>query len=100
MLIYTLYGLSKEELPSNSTSFFAICGFIAAFTLSIEKLHILQNPNQVLPCDISSIFNCQTVMKSPYANLGNIPYSFFGVAGYPAVMLAGLFLIQNTTLTS
>jgi uncharacterized membrane protein len=78
---------------------FAALGFLAAFTLSVEKIHILMNPNEVLPCDVNEIFNCGTVMKSPYASVFGIPWSFFGVAGYPAVGLFGLFMLERAKIS-
>lgn len=78
---------------------FAILGFTAAFTLSVEKIYILMNPNEVLPCDVNEIFNCATVMRSPYASIFGIPWSFFGIAGYPAVILFGLFMIEKAKIS-
>ena len=78
---------------------FASLGFIAAFTLSVEKIHILMNPNEVLPCDVNKIFNCATVMRSAYASILGIPWSFFGIAGYPAVGLFGLFMIDRPKIS-
>jgi uncharacterized membrane protein len=74
---------------------FAVFGFMASFTLSVDKIAILQDPNQSLPCNISGLLNCGAVMRSPYASVNNIPWSFFGVAGYPAALLLGLFLIER-----
>jgi uncharacterized membrane protein len=78
---------------------FASLGFFAAFTLSVDKIHILLNPDEVLPCNVNQIFNCGTVMRSPYASVFGIPWSFFGVAGYPAVGLFGLFMLERAKIS-
>jgi uncharacterized membrane protein len=78
---------------------FASFGFFAAFTLSVDKIHILMNPDEVLPCNVNQIFNCGTVMRSPYASVFGIPWSFFGVAGYPAVGLFGLFMLERAKIS-
>lgn len=78
---------------------FAVLGFTAAFTLTIDKFDILRNPNQELPCNINPLLNCGIVMRSKYAEVFGIPWSLLGVAGYPAVMLLALFLIQKRKLT-
>jgi uncharacterized membrane protein len=75
---------------------FGILGFAAAFTLSVEKIDILQNPDRVLSCDINKIFNCGTVMRSKYASIFGVPWSFFGIAGYPAIVLLGMFIIVKS----
>ena len=56
-------------------------GFVAAFTLSLDKLDILKNPDQALPCNVNSVFNCGIVMRSKYAEFNGIPWSFLGIAG-------------------
>jgi uncharacterized membrane protein len=91
----TLPNFIKKHAFALLIIFFAMLGFIAAFTLSVEKLEILANPNKVLPCDVNGVFNCGTVMKSAYASVFGIPWSFFGVAGYPAVLLFGLVLFEK-----
>jgi uncharacterized membrane protein len=78
---------------------FATFGFIAAFTLSVDKIYILMNPNESLPCNVNQIFNCGTVMRSAYASVYGIPWSFFGVAGYPAVGLFGLFMLERSKIS-
>jgi uncharacterized membrane protein len=74
---------------------FALLGFIASFTLTLEKFEILRNPNAELACNINSVFNCSTVMKSVYADAYGVPLSLLGVAGYPATMLVGLLYIDR-----
>ena len=89
----------KTHFYSLLICFFAATGFIAAFTLSVDKIHILMNPNEVLPCNVNEIFNCGTVMRSPYASIYGVPWSFFGIAGYPAVFLFGLFTIEKAKIS-
>lgn len=78
---------------------FAVLGFVAAFTLSLDKLDILKNPDQALPCNVNSVFNCGIVMRSKYAEFNGIPWSFLGIAGYPAVMLLALVYIEKKKLS-
>lgn len=75
--------------------FFAITGFIAAFTLTIDKIDMLKNPNQVLSCNVNVLLNCGVVMKSQYAEAFGIPLSLLGVAGYPSALLTGIVLIER-----
>ena len=75
--------------------FFAFTGFFASFYLTYEKIEILKNPNKIINCSINPFLNCDTVMKSSYAEFFGIPWSLFGVAGYCACLLLGLFLLNS-----
>jgi uncharacterized membrane protein len=79
--------------------FFAIAGFVAAFTLTIDKINILKNPDQTLSCNINVLLNCGVVMKSEYAEAFGIPLSLLGVAGYPSALLTGLVLIEKRKIS-
>jgi len=85
----------KKNFLAIIICFFAFTGFIAATTLTIEKFEVLRNPNAELACNINTVFNCGTVMKSPYAEVFGIPWSLLGVAGYPAAILTGLIYIDR-----
>jgi uncharacterized membrane protein len=93
-----MYFIKKNFLPI-LIIIFALCGFVAAFTLSVEKLDILKHPNQVLSCDINPFVSCGTVMRSKFAEVFGIPWSFAGIAGYPAVILLGLIYIERQKLS-
>ncbi|GAB4148749.1 MAG: hypothetical protein OHK0017_11790 [Patescibacteria group bacterium] len=78
---------------------FAIAGFYASFTLSVEKLEILKDAGKSLNCDINSVFSCGIVMRNSASEINGIPWSYVGVAGYPAVMLLGLVLIERQKIS-
>jgi uncharacterized membrane protein len=74
-----------------------IFAFLAAFVLSIEKVHMLQNPDAVLSCTVNLVLNCASVMKTPQASLFGFPNSFIGVAGFAiviAVAMGGLLKVK------
>ena len=74
-----------------------IAAFIAAFTLSIEKLEILKNPDAVLSCSVNVVLNCASVMKTPQAELFGFPNSYIGIAGFAvviAVAVGGLLAVK------
>ena len=71
----------------------AILGLISAFTLSVEKIHLLQDTNAQLSCNFNLVLNCASVMKTPQASLFGFPNSFIGMMGYAVVItvaVAGL----------
>ena len=47
----------------------AVLSLIASLVLSIEALHLAQNPNAVLSCSINSVINCATVSLHPSASI-------------------------------
>lgn len=74
-----------------------IFAFLAAFVLSVEKVHLLQNPDAVLSCTVNLVLNCASVMKTPQASLFGFPNSFIGVAGFAiviAVAMGGLLKVK------
>jgi uncharacterized membrane protein len=74
-----------------------IFAFLAAFVLSIEKVHMLQNPDAVLSCTVNLVLNCASVMKTPQASVFGFPNSFIGVAGFAiviAVAMGGLLKVK------
>jgi uncharacterized membrane protein len=73
--------------------FFGIAGLASAFTLSVEKIHLLQDPNAILTCSFNLVLNCAEVMQTPQASVFGFPNSFIGLMGYSvviAVAVAGL----------
>jgi uncharacterized membrane protein len=72
---------------------FGIAGLLSAFVLTVEKFHLLENPNTVLSCSFNLVLNCATVMQTPQASVFGFPNSLMGLIGYSAVItiaVAGL----------
>lgn len=65
---------------------FGIVGLIASFVLSVEKVHLLQNPDAVLSCSINLVLNCSTVMQTWQASAFGFPNSYIGLMGYSVVI--------------
>ncbi|MEM1312579.1 MAG: vitamin K epoxide reductase family protein [Patescibacteria group bacterium] len=74
---------------------FAITGFLAAFTLSVEKLSLVKDASYVTSCSVNVVFDCGTVMKTEHAELFGFPNSFIGIAGWAMAFVTGLFLFQS-----
>ena len=60
--------------------FFATLEFIAAFTLTVEKIALIKAPEKILSCTINATFNCATIMKTPHVELFGFPNSLLGFA--------------------
>lgn len=75
----------------------ALAAFAAALTLSIEKIHLLQNPDAVLSCSVNLVLNCASVMQTWQASVFGFPNSYIGVAGFAiviAVAMGGLLGVK------
>ncbi len=72
---------------------FGIIGLLAAFVLTVEKFHLMANPDAVLSCSINLVLNCSTVMQTWQSSVFGFPNMLIGLMGYPvviAVAVAGL----------
>lgn len=64
----------------------ASVGLIASFVLSIEKVHLLLQPDAVLSCTVNVVLNCASVMKTWQSNLFGFPNPFIGLMAYPVLI--------------
>jgi len=79
----------------------AVAGFvswIAACTLTLERLEIYKDPNYVTSCDISPWVSCGTVMQTHQAELFGFPNPLIGVAGFAVVVAIGITLVAGARM--
>jgi len=72
-----------------------IIGLVASFTLSIEKIEVLKNPDYVATCDINPVISCGSVMRSDQAEVFGFPNPFMGLIGFSAVATVGGALLAG-----
>ena len=77
---------------------FACVGLVCAFVLSIEKIHLLQEPSATLSCSFNAWINCASVMKTWQASLFGFPNSFIGLIAYPVVVTAAVMVLFGAQL--
>lgn len=64
----------------------ALVALVAAFTIMVEKIHLLANPDYVTSCSLNAIVSCSPVMSSPQASaFFGIPNPLLGIAGFSVV---------------
>ena len=74
-----------------------IAALSAAFTLTLEKFHLYEDPNAILSCSINLVLNCSTVMQTWQSSLFGFPNMIIGLMAYAVVVtvaLAGLFGVK------
>lgn len=76
---------------------FSLIGLLAAFSLSVEYVHHLQNPHYVPVCNLNPIFSCSSVMVSKQAHAFGVPNEFIGIAGFGATAALGVALLAGAT---
>lgn len=93
-MLTKLFGSDKNAKSNawifGTMLFFAIAAFIAAFTLSVEKLEILKNPDAKLSCSINVVLNCASVMKTPQSSVFGFPNSYLGIMGFAIVIAVAM----------
>ena len=63
----------------------AVIALIAAFTLTVEKFHLYEQPDAVLSCSINLVLNCSTVMQSWQSHVFGFPNMILGLIGFSVV---------------
>jgi uncharacterized membrane protein len=76
----------------------SIIGLIAAFVLTYDKIHVLQDPTYRPPCNINPIISCGSVMEKPQANLLGVPNTIYGLIGFSALATVAGLLIAGVKL--
>lgn len=84
--------MPKMLSSGHKTSFAVILGaaslaLIAAFILSLEKIHLMNDPDAVLSCSFNLILNCAGVMDTWQASVfWGVPNMFIGLMAFPVLI--------------
>jgi len=90
-----------QELPKIlSTKWFSILliivgvvGVIASTQLTIDKIHVLKDPNFDPACNINPIFSCGSVMKTKQAEIAGVPNTLIGLVTFPVLITIGTAML-------
>ncbi len=64
----------------------SLASLVASFVLSVEALHLAEDPNAVFGCDINTVLSCGTVASSWQASVLGFPNAFLGLIAEPVVI--------------
>ena len=70
-------------------------GFIASFTLLVEKIALIEDPSYVPSCSINPILSCGSIMRTDQAEAFGFPNPILGVAGFAVVATVGVALFAG-----
>jgi uncharacterized membrane protein len=72
-----------------------LIGWIAAFSLTLERIHVATNPDATLSCDISIFISCKSVMLTPQASLFGFPNPLIGLSAFIAPIVVGAAILAG-----
>ncbi len=93
-----MFNRIKEALTHNNEKrtirnayivmlFGAVLALIAAFVLSLEKIHLLSDPDAVLSCSFNIVLNCSAVMQTWQSTVFfGIPNMYIGMVAFPVIV--------------
>lgn len=73
-------------------------GLIAAFTLLVEKIKLLEDPSYVPSCSLNPVLSCGTIMKTDQASLFGVPNPMMGLIAFSIVITLGVVLLTGASL--
>ncbi|WP_219942209.1 vitamin K epoxide reductase family protein [Iamia sp. SCSIO 61187] len=75
-----------------------LIGLLAAATLLVEKIALLEDPDRILTCDINPIISCGSVMTTDQAEAFGFPNPIIGIVGFTIIMTIGVVLLAGAHL--
>jgi uncharacterized membrane protein len=75
-----------------------VVGLAASFTLTVEKIQILINPDYVPSCSINPVLSCGSVMVTPQAEAFGFPNPLIGIVSFSVVVVTGVLALAKVAL--
>jgi uncharacterized membrane protein len=75
-----------------------VVGLAASFTLTVEKIEILVNPDYVPSCSINPVLSCGSVMVTPQASAFGFPNPLIGIVAFAIVVVTGVLAVAKVGL--
>lgn len=70
-----------------------LIALVAAVTLLVEKIALIEDPDYIPSCTLSPILSCGSIMSTWQAELFGIPNPIIGVMAFPVVAAIGASLV-------
>ncbi len=70
-------------------------GWWAAFSLTLDKFHVLEDPKAALDCNFSVLVQCSTNLNSWQGSAFGFPNPILGLGGFAAVIAVGVALLAG-----
>lgn len=70
-----------------------VVGLVASFTLTLDKIKLLENPAFVPGCSLNPIVTCTSAMSSAQATTLGVPNSMVGIILYTALIVVSASML-------
>jgi uncharacterized membrane protein len=70
-------------------------GFLASFTLILDRIALWKNPDAQLSCSLSATVDCASVMLAPQSEIFGFPNPLLGVPMFAAIVTVGVALVAR-----
>jgi len=67
-------------------------GLLAAFTLTVDRIRLLEDPSYTPSCNFNPVLSCGSVMVTDQAAVLGFPNPLLGILGFSVVMTLGVVL--------
>ncbi|TFD51928.1 vitamin K epoxide reductase family protein [Cryobacterium sp. Hh11] len=88
----------RYHRPTGLAFFLIIAGiiaFAAAFALTLDKIHLLEDPTAQLSCSFSVLIGCATNLSSPQGAVFGFPNPLIGLAAWSVVITIGVAILAG-----
>jgi len=75
-----------------------LVGFVSAFTLTVERFKLAEDPGYVPSCSINPVLSCGSVMTTDQAAVFGFPNPLLGIAAFSVMTLLGLLVLSGAPL--
>ncbi|EME96949.1 vitamin K epoxide reductase family protein [Streptomyces mobaraensis NBRC 13819 = DSM 40847] len=73
-------------------------GLLASFQITVDKIHLAENPGFRPACSINAVVSCTHVMLSDQASVFGFPNPLIGLVAYAVVVALGVVLLTGARL--
>ncbi|WP_206486708.1 vitamin K epoxide reductase family protein [Rhodococcus sp. KRD162] len=77
---------------------FSALGLLAALTLTIERIKLLEDASYVPSCSLNPVLSCGSVMVTKQAALFGFPNPILGIVAFSVALVAGVLLLGRIEL--
>ncbi|KRB37698.1 vitamin K epoxide reductase family protein [Microbacterium sp. Root180] len=72
-----------------------VIGWWAAFSLTMERLHLLADPDAIASCDFSILVQCTANLESWQGSVFGFPNPILGLTGWVAPIVVGVAILAG-----
>ena len=75
-----------------------LVGLAASFTLAVDKIKLLQDPDYLPSCNFNPVLSCGSVMSTEQAEVFGLPNPLLGLMGFAVIITLGVVISAGVRL--